>query len=51
MLRGYAIDPAAQFSTPDLVHDWMDSIFHGKPKPALLQDKINFEVMGANLWR
>ncbi len=51
ILRGYEIDPVAQFSTPDLVLDWMDYIFQGKPKPALLKDKINFEVMGANVWR
>ncbi len=51
VLRGYALDPVAQFSTPDLVLDWMDFIFHGKPKPELLKDKINFEVMGANTWR
>ncbi len=50
-LRDYAIDPVAQFSTPDLVLDWMDHVFHGAPRPALLKDKINFEVMGANEWR
>ena len=50
-LRDYTIDPAAQFSTPDLVLDWMDHVFHDSPLPALLKDRINFEVMGANEWR
>jgi uncharacterized protein len=50
VLRGYAIDPVAQFSTPELVYQWMDYVMRGGPKPALLKDKINFEVMGANEW-
>jgi putative CocE/NonD family hydrolase len=51
ILRGYRIDPVAQFSTPDLILGWMDYVLRGGPKPALLTDKINFEVMGANEWR
>ena len=51
VLRGYAIDPVAQFSTPDLVYQWMDYVMRGGPKPALLKDRINFEVMGANEWQ
>jgi len=50
VLRGYTIDPVAQFSTPDLVYQWMDYVMKGGRKPVLLQDKINFEVMGANEW-
>jgi putative CocE/NonD family hydrolase len=50
VLRGYTIDPAAQFSTPELEYQWMDYVMRGGPKPALLKDKINFEVMGANEW-
>jgi uncharacterized protein len=51
VLRGYAIDPVAQFSTPELEYQWMDYVMRGGPKPALLKDKINFEVMGANEWQ
>lgn len=51
VLRGYAIDPVAQFSTPDLVYEWLDHVMRGGPRPTLLQDRINFEVMGANIWR
>jgi uncharacterized protein len=50
VLRGYAIDPVAQFSTLELVYQWMDYVMRGGPKPALLKDKINFEVMGENEW-
>ena len=51
VLRGYAIDPVAQFSTPKLTFDWFDWIMCGGEKPAMLQGRINFEVMGANVWR
>ena len=29
----------------------MDYVLKGRPKPALLENNINYEVMGANLWR
>jgi putative CocE/NonD family hydrolase len=51
VLRGYRLDPVAQFSTPELVYQWMDYVLRGGPKPAMLVDRINYEVMGANLWR
>ena len=51
VLRGYRIDPVAQFSTPELVYQWMDHVLRGGPKPALLVGRINYEVMGANEWR
>jgi uncharacterized protein len=51
VLRGYAIDPVAQIDTPEITFQWLDYIMRGGPKPALLQDKINYEVMGANEWK
>jgi putative CocE/NonD family hydrolase len=51
VLRGYPIDAVAQFSTPDLEYSWLDHVLRGGPKPALLEDRINYQVMGANLWR
>ena len=51
MLRGYSIDPVAQIDTLDLTFDWLDYVLKGAKKPDLLQDKINFQVMGANVWR
>ncbi|HEX7159063.1 MAG TPA: CocE/NonD family hydrolase [Edaphobacter sp.] len=50
-LRGYTIDTVAQFSTPELVYQWMDYVMRGGPKPALLKDRVDFEVMGANEWQ
>jgi putative CocE/NonD family hydrolase len=51
VLNGYAIDPVAQLDTPDLTFEWFDYVMRGGKKPALLKDKINYEVMGTNEWK
>lgn len=51
VFRGYAIDPVANISTPEITYQWLDFILKGGAKPALLKDKINYQVMGANEWR
>lgn len=48
---GYAIDPAAMMDTQQVTFEWMDHVFRGAPRPALLRDRINHQVMGANVWR
>ena len=50
VLRGYAIDPVAQLDTPALTFEWLDHVLRGGPRPALLKDKINYQLMGANRW-
>ncbi len=30
-----------------LIYDWLDYVLKGGPKPAMLKDRINYEVMGA----
>jgi uncharacterized protein len=51
LLRGYQIDPVALVDLHELRYQWFDSVFKGAPKPALLSDRVNYEVMGANEWR
>ena len=51
ILMGYAIDSVANISMGALAYDWLDHILKGKPKPALLRDRVNFQVMGTNTWR
>jgi len=51
VLRGYSVDQAALIDLRELRYQWFDSVFKGRPKPALLSDRVNFEVMGANEWR
>lgn len=50
-LRGYDTDPVAQIDIGELRYQWFDHVFRGAPRPALLEDKINYQVMGANRWR
>jgi putative CocE/NonD family hydrolase len=51
VLREYKVDSVALINTPEITFQWLDYIMKGGPKPAILKDKINFEVMGANKWR
>jgi putative CocE/NonD family hydrolase len=51
VLRGYSVDQAALIDLRELRYEWFDSVFKGTPKPALLSERVNFEVMGANEWR
>jgi predicted acyl esterase len=51
ILRGYETDPLAQIDLGELRYQWFDHIFKGAPKPPILQDKVNYEVMGANTWK
>lgn len=50
-LMGYNIDSVAQINMRDLAFEWLDYVLKGKPKPSLLKDKVNFQVMGTNTWR
>jgi putative CocE/NonD family hydrolase len=50
-LRGYRLDEVAQLDIGELRYQWFDYVFKGAPKPALLKDKVNYEVMGANVWK
>jgi putative CocE/NonD family hydrolase len=47
---GYTVDEASQFDTPELTFSWFDYVMKGGPKPPMIKDKINCEVMGANTW-
>ena len=49
-ILGYNIDPVAQIDITALIFEWFDYILKGKVKPALLKDKINYQIMGANTW-
>ena len=51
VLGGYAIDPVAQIDLRTVRYEWFDYIFKHGPRPALLADRVNYEVMGANVWK
>ncbi|MGK6307077.1 CocE/NonD family hydrolase [Variovorax sp. DT-64] len=50
-LRGYTLDPVARVDLPELRYQWLDHVFKGAKKPSLLQDRVNYQVMGADEWR
>lgn len=50
-LRGYEIDSIATINIGEgLVFEWFDYILKGEEKPAILEDKVNFQVMETNQW-
>lgn len=51
VLQGYEIDPVASINIEELRYQWFDHVFRGGEKPALLKDKVNYQVMGANVWK
>ncbi len=51
VLRGYTIDPVAGFDTSELTFQWMNHIFRDADMPELIRDKVNYQVMGANVWK
>ncbi|MFZ6767873.1 CocE/NonD family hydrolase [Undibacterium sp. Di26W] len=48
---GYAVDEVARLDLQALRLQWFDHQFKGSAKPALLKDRINYQVMGANIWK
>lgn len=49
--NGYKIDSVANISITSIIFQWFDYILKNKAKPAFLQDKINYQVMGSNTWK
>jgi putative CocE/NonD family hydrolase len=50
-LLGYKPDPVSALDIVELRYQWFDYTLRGGPKPAVLKDKVNYEVMGANVWK
>lgn len=50
-LRGYSIDPSANYLMGDLALEWLDYVLKGEDKPALIADRVNYQVMGADRWK
>lgn len=52
VIAGYEIDPVARIDiVADLRYQWFDYVLKGGPKPAMLRDRVNYQVMGANVWK
>ncbi len=51
-ISGYEIDPVARIDIiAELRYPWFDWILKRGPRPRLLADRINYEVIGANRWK
>jgi putative CocE/NonD family hydrolase len=51
VLAGYRIDPVAMVDLRELRFQWLDHVLKDSPQPALLRDRVNYEVMESNQWR
>jgi len=51
VLRDYPVDPVALIDTREITYQWLDHIIKNRPRPSILKDKINYELMGKNEWR
>jgi putative CocE/NonD family hydrolase len=50
-IAGYKLDPAAKIDLTEVRYRWFDYTLKGGARPAILADKINYQVTGANLWK
>ncbi|MFH6993811.1 CocE/NonD family hydrolase [Flavobacterium sp. FlaQc-48] len=50
-LYDYKVDSTAIINIKKITYQWFDYVLKNGQKPAMLKDKINYEVMGANEWR
>ncbi|MNV07058.1 Cocaine esterase [compost metagenome] len=50
-VQGYTPDAVARVDLQALRLAWFDHVFKGAPKPELLADRVNWQVMGDNTWR
>jgi len=51
VVQGYTVDPSARIDLQGLRLAWFDHVLKGAPKPELLADRVNWQVMGADAWR
>ena len=48
---GLTMDPAARVDLVDLRFAWFDHFMKGGPMPSIVKDRINYQVVGANVWK
>ena len=49
-LNDYTIDEVANIPIQEIVYQWFDYTLKEGPKPDILKDKVNYQLMGANTW-
>lgn len=51
VLGSLRIDPVANLDLIGIIYQWFEHVLRGGPKPAILADRVNFQVIGTNTWR
>ena len=51
IINGYSVDKNALIDTMQITYRWLDYILKDGPKPEILKNKINYQVMGLDEWR
>lgn len=44
-------DVALEKDTKEITFQWFDHVLFDKPKPKLIKDKVNYQLMGSNTWQ
>jgi putative CocE/NonD family hydrolase len=44
-------DVALEKDTEEVVFQWFDHVLFNKQKPKLIQDRVNYQLMGSNTWQ
>jgi uncharacterized protein len=50
-IDNYKTDPVSNINIIDLEYQWFNYILKDSTKPKLLKDKVNYQVMGRNIWK
>jgi len=50
IVRGYRTDPVSVIDLRGVELQWFAYLLLNQPKPTVLSDRVDFEVMGANVW-
>jgi putative CocE/NonD family hydrolase len=51
VVAGYRMDAVANIPVHDIIFQWFDFIFKNGKRPSILENKVNYEVMGKNEWK
>jgi hypothetical protein len=51
VVRGYRTDPQARIDPREIELQWFAYLFLNEARPALLADRVNVQVMGADAWQ
>lgn len=50
-VTNYKLDPVAGLkNTEKVVFEWFDHVLNNRPAPELVQDRVNYQLMGDNSW-